>query len=149
MATITATLIMEHAIFCTVFDQIERVLPGLNSVPEVRVLSIVVEGLLAGHADTEANLAYAALDHVLAEKGKLDRLHRDHKEIDDNFKRLHSVGGLAEAQLLLQKALAASREHFRFEERVLFPLLERVLPGDTLDDLGKASLRKYPVIAAG
>jgi len=137
---------MEHAIFGAVFDQIERVLPGLNSVPEVRVLSTVVEGLLAGHAETETNLAYAALDHVLAERGKLDRLHRDHKEIDDNFKRLHSVGSLAEAQLLLKKALAASREHFRYEERVVLPLLERVLAGETLGDLGEASLRKYPVI---
>jgi len=137
---------MEHAIFGTVFDQIERVLPGLNSVPEIRVLASVVEGLLAGHAETETNLAYAALDHVLAEKGKLDRLHRDHKEIDDNFKRVHNAGSLAEAQLLLKKALAASRDHFRYEERVVFPLLERVLASETLGDLGEAALRQYPVI---
>ena len=147
MATITSTLIMEHAVFCAVFDQIERVLPGLKSVPEVRVLSTVVEGLLAGHAETEADLAYAALDHVLAEKGELDRLHHDHKEIDNNFKLVHSASGLAEAQRLLKKALAASREHFRHEEEMIFPLLERVLPRDTLNDLGGASLRKYPVIA--
>ena len=147
MATITSTLIMEHAVFCAVFDQIERVLPGLKSVPEVRVLSTVVEGLLAGHAETEADLAYAALDHVLAEKGELDRLHHDHKEIDNNFKRLHTVSNLAEAQLLLKKALAASREHFRYEERVVFPLLERVLAGETLGYLGEASLRKYPILA--
>ncbi len=140
---------MEHAIFCAVFDQIERVLPGLKSVQEVKVLATVVEGLLAGHAETEADLAYAALDHVLAEKGELDRLHHDHKEIDHNFKRLHSVSGLAEAQLLLKRALAASREHFRYEERVVFPLLERVLPGETLGCLGEASLRKHPVIATG
>jgi len=139
---------MEHAIFCAVFDQIERVLPGLKSVPEVKALATVVEGLLAGHAETEADLAYAALDHVLAEKGELDRLHHDHKEIDNNFKRLHSVGGLAEAQMLLKKALAASREHFRYEERVVFPLLERVLPDEILSGLGEASLRKYPVIVA-
>jgi len=147
MASITTTLIMEHATFCAVFDQIERVLPGLNSVAEVRVLSTVVEGLLAGHADIEANLAYAALDHVLAEKGELDRLHHDHKEIDNNFKRLHGVSNLAEAQGLLKKALAASRDHFRYEERVVFPLLERVLPGEMLSDLGHASRQKAPALA--
>jgi len=138
---------MEHATFCAVFDQIERVLPGLNSVAEVRVLSTVVEGLLAGHADAEANLAYAALDHVLAEKGELDRLHHDHKEIDTNFKRLHGVSNLAEAQALLKKALAASRDHFRYEEQVVFPLLERVLPHETLNDLGTASRQKFPAFA--
>ena len=148
MATITANLVMEHAIFCNVFDQIERVLPGLTSVQEVRLLSIVVEGLLETHAETETNLAYAALDHVLAETGKLDRLHQDHKEIDNTFKRVHDASSLTEAQRLLKKALAASREHFRREERVVFPLLERVLADETLGDLGEASLRKYPVIAA-
>ncbi len=147
MATITTTLVTEHAIYCAVFDEIERLLPGLESTREVRLLSTMVEGLLGKHAETEMNLAYAALDHVLAEKGKLDRLHQDHKEIDHNFKRVHSASSVAEAQRRLQKALAASREHFRYEERVVFPLLERVLPGETLNDLGEASLRKYPVIA--
>ncbi len=148
MATITTTLVTEHAIYCAVFDEIERLVPGLESTREVRLLSTMVERLLGKHAETETNLAYAALDHVLAEKGKLDRLHQDHKEIDRNFKRVHDVSSVAEAQLLLKKALAASREHFRYEERVVFPLLERVLPGETLNDLGEASLRKYPVIAA-
>jgi len=147
MATITTTLVTEHAIFCTVFDQIERLLPGLESTREVRLLSTLVEGLLGKHAETETDLAYAALDQVLAEKGKLDRLHQDHKEIDNNYRQVQSAGSLAEAQRLLKKALAASREHFRYEERVVFPLLEGVLPGETLNDLGEASLRKYPVIA--
>lgn len=145
MATITKTLVMEHAVFCAVFDQIERVLPGLKTTQEVKVLSTVVEGVLGRHAETETNLAYAALDHVLAEQGKLDRLHQDHKEIDNHFKRVHGASSLAEAQRLLKKALTASREHFRHEERIVFPLLERVLPGKTLGDLGEARLREYLV----
>jgi len=148
MATITTTLVMEHAIYGAVFDQIERVLPALNSTQEIRVLSTVVEGLLGKHAETETSLAYAALDHVLAEKGKLERLHQDHKEIDNNYRQVHRASSLAEAQRLLKKALAASREHFRYEERVVFPLLERVLPSETLNDLGEASLRRHPLIAA-
>jgi len=149
MATITSTLILEHAVYGTVFEQIERVLPGVNSTQEIRVLATVVEGLLGKHAETETNLAYAALDHVLAEKGQIGRLHQEHKEIDNNFKRVHGASSPAEARRFLQQALAASREHFRYEEQVVFPLLERVLPGRALDDLGEASLRKYPVIAAG
>ena len=148
MATITSTLVLEHAIYSALFDQIENVLPGLNSAGEVKALAMVVEGLLGKHAETETNLAYAALDHVLAEKGNIGRLHQEHKEIDNNFKRVHGANNPAKAQRFLKQALAASREHFRYEEQVVFPLLERVLPGKVLDDLGEASLRMYPVIAA-
>jgi len=147
MVTIIETLVMEHVVFRTVFDEIERVLPGLNSTQEVTVLSTVVEGVLGRHAETETDLAYAALDHVLAEKGELDHLYQDHQEIDHNFKRVHGARSLAEAQRLLKKALAASREHFQREERVVFPLLERVLPGETLIDLGETWLQEYLVVA--
>ena len=138
---------MEHVVFRAVFDEIERVLPGLNSTQEVKVLSTVVERVLGQHAETETDLAYAALDHVLAEKGELDHLYQDHKEIDHNFKRVRGASSLAEAQRLLKKALAASREHFRHEERVVFPLLERALPSETLIELGETWAQEYPAVA--
>ena len=136
METVTNALVMEHAVYCELFDQIERVLAGPLSAAEVKLLASVVEGLLRVHAATETNLAYAALDHALAERGALDRLHQDHHEIDNRFKRLQRATDAAEARGLLQKALAATREHFRHEENVVFPLLERTLQPDTLMMLG-------------
>jgi hemerythrin-like domain-containing protein len=106
-----------------------------------------VERVLRQHAETETDLAYAALDHVLAEKGELDHLYQDHREIDHNFKQGHSASSPAEAQCLLKKALAAAREHFRHEEQVVFPLLERALPGETLIDLGETWLREHMDVA--
>ena len=147
MATIIETLVMEHVVFCMVFDEIERLLPSLDSIPEVGLLSTLVERALRQHAETETDLAYAALDHVLAEKGELDHLYQDHREIDHNFKQVHGASNLAEAQRLLKKALVASREHFRHEELVVFPLLERALPGETLIDLGETWLREHLVVA--
>ena len=143
MVKITKSLVMEHAIFCAVFDQIEQILPGLNSVREVQVLTTIVEGLLGRHANVEKDLAFATLDHVLAEQGNLDRLHQDHRELDRNYARVHDANSLAQARRLLKMALAASRKHFRFEEREVFPLLERVLPGETLADLGETRLQEY------
>jgi hypothetical protein len=67
--TITEALIAEHNIFLSVFDQIERGLPSLTTPPEVRTMAKIVEGLLNGHAETETNLAYLALDHVLQDEG--------------------------------------------------------------------------------
>ncbi len=137
METITKTLIMEHAVFSDVFDQIERVLTGSPSAPEVKVLALVVEGLLSGHGETETNLAYSVLDHALADRQVLNRLYADHHEIDDHFKRIHRVTDAAEARRLLKKALAATREHFRREERNVFPMLEQTLQSETLQALGR------------
>ena len=140
--TITEALVSEHTIFLGVFDQIERVLPSLSSPVEVRTMASIVEGLLRGHADTETNLAYLALDHVLANNGELKRLHQDHHEIDDRLKRAQSAKTCAEGRHLLKVALLGSREHFQLEERVIFPLLEKVLQPKTLRELGQAWLQR-------
>jgi len=147
MARITDALVMEHVVFRALLDEIERLLPSLDSIAEVGRLSTLVESVLRQHGETETDLAYAALDHVLAEKGELARLYQDHREIDHNFKQVHSVSSLAEAKRLLKKALVATREHFRHEEQVVFPLLERALPGETLIDLGETWLREHLVVA--
>ena len=148
MDSITRALIMEHAVFSDVFDQIERVLTGSPSAPEVKVLASVVEGLLRGHGETETNLAYSALDHALADRQALDRLYQDHHEIDDHFKRIHRAEDAAEAQRLLKKALAATREHFRREEKNVFPMLEQTLQPDTLLALGREWATERSIFAA-
>ena len=125
---ITEALVAEHTIFLGVFDQIERVLPSLATPAEVRTMASIVEGLLEGHAKTETNLAYLALDHVLEHNGELKRMHQDHHEIDDRLRKVHTAKTCAEARRLLKSAILASREHFRAEERSVFPLLEEVAP---------------------
>ncbi len=147
METITKALIMEHAVFREVFDQIERVLVGAPSAAEVKLLASVVEGLLGSHGETETNLAYSALDHALADRGALHRLHQDHHEIDDRFKRLQRATDAVEARHLLKRALAATREHFRREEKTVFPMLEQALQPDTLWMLGRRWMENHSVFA--
>ena len=144
---ITEALVAEHTIFLTVFDQIERVLPSLTTPAEVRTMASIVEGLLEGHAKTETNLAYLALDHVLADNGELQRMHQDHHEIDDRLRKVHTANTCAEARRLLKLAIVATREHFRGEERSVFPLLEKVLQPETLAGLGQAWLQRQAVPA--
>ena len=148
MQSITKTLSMEHAVFCKVFEQVERVLSATHSTTEVQLLASVVEGLLAGHGETETNLAYAALDHVLADRGALKQLYQDHHEIDDHFKRIHRATDSVVALRLLKKALAATREHFRREEKTVFPLLEKTLQPDTLWILG-GQWKERSAVSAG
>jgi hemerythrin-like domain-containing protein len=142
---ITEALIAEHNIFMTVFDQIERVLPSLSTQAEVRTMANIVEGLLEGHAKTETDVAYLALDHVLAQQGELKRMHQDHREIDDRLREVQTAKTCAEARDLLKAALLASRDHFQLEERLVFPLMERVLRRETLAELGQGWLKRFPL----
>jgi hemerythrin-like domain-containing protein len=139
---ITEALVAEHTIFLSVFDQIERALPGLTTHLEVKTMAGIVEGLLEGHAKSETNLAYLALDHVLEHNGELKRMHQDHHEIDDRLRKVHTASTCAEAQRLLKTAIEASREHFCAEERSVFPLLEQVLKEDTLTELGQSWMER-------
>ena len=145
METITKALVMEHAIFSGIFDQIERVLVGVPTAGEVKLLASLVEGLLREHGEAETNLAYAALDHVLADREALNRLYEDHHEIDEKFKHIHRTTDAEEALRLLKKALTATREHFRREEEGVFPLLERTLQPDTLGTLGREWMESHVI----
>jgi hemerythrin-like domain-containing protein len=144
---ITEALVAEHKTLLSVFDQIETVLPGLETVVEIRTLASIVEGLLKEHAEAEANLAYLALDHLLAEKGQLEHMHQDHQEIDACLKRVHTASTCAAAGRLIKSAIARSREHFRGEETSVFPMLERVLREETLVDLGTCWLERRPQLS--
>lgn len=132
---ITETLLAEHTIFCTVFDEIERVLPSLGSAAEVQRMAGIVETMLKGHGEREASLAYRVLDHVLAQQGQLQRMHSDHEEIDSRLKGVQTAKTATEARRLLKTAIVSSREHFRMEEKVIFPFLEKVLKPETLEQL--------------
>lgn len=147
METITKALIMQHAVFSGMFDQIERILAGSPSAPEVKVLAALVEGMLRGHAETETNLAYSVLDHALADRRALNRLHQDHHEIDEHFKRVHRAADAAEARRLFKAALAATHDHFQREEKNVFPLLDQLLQEDTLKALGRHWMKTHSVSA--
>ncbi len=129
-------LTTEHAVFCELFDEIDRLLPDVRTVAEVRLLARLVEGVLSCHADVEQNLAYAALDQALAEKGELTQLYQDHDEIDACFHYAGLAEEFPEAVRFLRAGIKASREHFRREEETVFPLFEKLFGPAALEALG-------------
>jgi hemerythrin-like domain-containing protein len=92
--------------------------------------------VLTRHADVEQNLAYAALDQALAEKGELKQLYQDHEEIDASFHHAALAADFAEAVRFLRAGLKTSREHFRREEESVFPLFEKLFDPAALEALG-------------
>ena len=135
---ITEAIALEHVTLLRVFDEVERVLPRLRSLAEVTTLATIVEGLLRTHGQLETDFAFVALDHALSHKRRLAALHQDHRELDERLRQVHQAATFAEAGQLLQDSLHASREHFRDEERRIFPVVERALGLGVLTALGEA-----------
>jgi hemerythrin-like domain-containing protein len=142
---IASFLTTKHAAFCELFDEIDRLLLDVRTAAGVRLLSRLVEGLLSRHADVEQNLAYAALDHALAEEGELNHLCQDHEEIYACLQHATSVVEFVEAVRFLRAWLKASREHFCLEEETVFPLFEKLFDPAALEALeGGASSSASP-----
>lgn len=136
--TIIEGLVAEHRVFLTLFDEIERALPGVKTLGEIMRLCRLLEGLLHNHGGAETDLAYIAFDHVLKDQNRLTRLNHDHQEIDVVLKEVETIEDLPEARARLKASLNACRIHFNEEERIVFPLIEQTLHHETLLVLGKA-----------
>jgi hemerythrin-like domain-containing protein len=139
---ITDILLAEHMVFHNVFDHIESRLPGLKTLTEVKALAELMENLLRAHGQAEEELVFAPLEHCLEQIGQRDTFENEHHEIDESLLKVKSARQLAVARRLLSASVLASRKHFDHEERIVFPMAERVLKAKTLSELGTEWLRK-------
>jgi hemerythrin-like domain-containing protein len=136
MFTIITALVEEHDQFRAWFAQTERALPLLASLEEVRRLARQAEAFLRRHAAVEEDLVLMVLDHLPAHKRRSDRFYTEHQEIDGRLTRVLQAESLDQARDWFQAAINASRRHFDEEERLLFPMIERVTGLETLAKLG-------------
>lgn len=135
---ITEALLAEHVVFHNLFDYIERTLPRLRTLPEVRSLAGLLESLLEAHSLAEDRLIIEPLEHCLEQLGQNDTFHQEHDEIENHVRLAQTVRHLKSSREHLLKAVLASRKHFDKEERIVFPLAEKLLKGRTLASLGKS-----------
>lgn len=133
---ITDILTIEHALFRTMFDQIERTLPDLTTFTEIQPLARMMSLLLHRHGEGEQNLLYVALNHMLKEKGQIGQVLAEHREMDARMEQVQQAIDLEKARRLFQEAIALSRRHFLHEERKVFPLAEKHLQKASLEKLG-------------
>jgi hemerythrin-like domain-containing protein len=139
---ITEALFAEHLVFHNLFDHLEAVLPQVKTLAEVKALASVMETMLRSHSDTEDHLCIGPLEHCFEQIGQRDALLNEHKEMDGNLERVREAKRLEAARSLLLVAVAHSRKHFDKEERIVFPMAERVLKVETLEELGRAWMRQ-------
>lgn len=135
---ITEALIAEHQVFHNLFDHIERTTSRLKTLAEVKAVAGVMETMLKAHSKTEDELLIAPLEHCIEQIGQADTFHEEHEEIDRSLAQIQKAKTVADARKLLQSAVQASRGHFNKEERILFPLANKVMSNVTLQNLGGA-----------
>ena len=132
---ITDALRAEHVVFHNLFDRVERMTPKLKTVAEIKSLAYLMESLLKAHSDVEEQLLIEPLDHCLEQIGHCETFHQEHQEIDDNLKAAQTVRNLKQSRAFLLAAVVSSRKHFDKEERIVFPLAEKLLKSRTLTEL--------------
>ena len=132
----------EHAVFHNLFDHIEAAVPRLGTLGEVKLLATLVDKVMAPHSKTEDDLFIEPLEHCFDQIGQNETFHAEHRQIEEMLAAVLTARTLKDAKKILLKVIAASRRHFDKEERIVFPMAERVLKTKTLSDLGTEWLRK-------
>jgi hemerythrin-like domain-containing protein len=134
---ITEALFAEHLVFHNLFDHLETVVPKLKTLGEIKALAALMEVMLKSHSDTEDDLFIGPLEHCFEQIGQRETFHQEHEEIDENLRLVQKARQIAAARKMLLSAVAYSRKHFDKEERIVFPMAEKVLNSRTLSELGQ------------
>jgi hemerythrin-like domain-containing protein len=135
---ITEALFAEHVVFHNLFDHVETAAPNLKTLAEVKTLAAIMEAMLKAHSNTEDDLFIGPLEHCFEQIGQRDAFMEEHREIDGSLREVQGASRIDQARRKLLQAVRYSRAHFDKEERIVFPMAERLLKAETLYSLGEA-----------
>lgn len=144
---ITEALFAEHLVFHNMFDHLEATIPMVKTLAEIKALAGLMETMLRAHSETEDELFLGPLEHCFEQIGQREMFHQEHEEIDASLKKVQESKQLKAARELLLSAVAYSRRHFDKEERIVFPMAEKVLKPETLSELGDAWMAQRTQVA--
>ena len=139
---ITEALLAEHVVYHNLFDQIEQRAPRLKSLAEVIAVASLLDAMLMAHSQVEDELLIEPLDHCFEQLGQRDTFHQEHHDIEMSLKLAQASKTVRGARKLLLEAVLASRHHFDKEERLVFPMAEKILSGKSLVSLCKCWLEQ-------
>jgi hemerythrin-like domain-containing protein len=134
---ITQALQAEHVVFHNLFDWVERQAPRARTLSEVRMLAGLLDSMLAVHSKVEDVLLVEPLEPSLHQLGQHENFHAEHDEIDRQLEAARGARAVVKARQHLARAVTLSRRHFDKEERIIFPMAEKVLSARTLTHLGE------------
>jgi len=139
---ITDILRAEHTVFHHLFDHVEATAPRLRTLGEVKALAALVNKVMSPHSQTEDELFIESLEHCFEQLGQRETFHHEHELIETALVRVGKAKDVKLGRRLLLGAIAAARKHFDKEERIVFPMAERVLKAKTLVELGQEWMKR-------
>jgi len=139
---ITDILRAEHSVFHNLFDHIETTAPRFKTVAEVKSVAVLIDKVMAPHSHTEDELFIDPLEHCFDQIGQKETFHHEHQVIEQTLLKVTRARTLKDAKRLLLAVIAASRKHFEKEERIVFPMAERILKTKTLTELGTEWMKR-------
>ena len=135
---ITEALFAEHLVFHNLFDHVEKSAPKLKSLAEIKAVAALMDSVLRAHSKTEDDLFIGPLEPAFEQIGQRDTFHHEHELIEANLALVQKVKQAKMARQLLLATVLMCRSHFDKEERIVFPMAEKILKSKTLLDLGHA-----------
>ena len=139
---ITDILRAEHSVFHNLFDHIETTAPRFRTLAEVKSVAVLIDKVMAPHSHTEDELFIDPLEHCFDQIGQKETFHHEHQAIEQTLVKVTKARTLKDAKKLLLAVIAASRKHFEKEERIVFPMAERILKTKTLTELGTEWMKR-------
>jgi len=140
-------LLGEHGAMYSQFDCVERVVPGLDGLQEIRALGALLAAVVQSHSTVEDELLFAALERPLGRASPaLVGMRMMHEDIDRGFAELERAEDPGAARDALLGVVGLARQHFLGEEESLFVTARRVLDDETLGRLGAAWAERRGVL---
>jgi len=134
---ITDALLGEHSAFYMLFDQVELIVATESAIAQWRGATTVLHAMVDAHAKLEEDLLFSALEPLLGKKnGPLAVMMAEHEEMEHMLTCIEEETDVDRAAEWIPEALDAARSHFRKEEQVLFPMANRLLGEEALEQLG-------------
>lgn len=83
---VTDALLGEHGVFYSLFDHLERELPGIDSLEQLTSLAGLIAAPLVRHADLENKALFKAMDTFIGGQGPLEVMRSEHNEIEGTLR---------------------------------------------------------------
>lgn len=133
---ITEALLRDHKMFYEEFGDLEKAFQSGASLPEIEAQLESLSTALDIHAQLEDELLFAAMEPIIGPTGPLTVMRMEHSEIENIFSLLQESSDVATTEGFISRLLEVARPHFAKEEQILFPMAEKVLDPNTLEQLG-------------
>lgn len=129
---LTDGLLGEHALFYELFDRVEDIVDGAETLNQVLAAVSLLGSAVSSHAELEESLLFSELDAGIP----VSVLRAEHAEIQRLVTGIPGVRELEVARDAAHALLGVLRNHFHREEHLLFPTSESELGEQKLLELG-------------